>query len=419
MFTNYFIKKKIQALVSDAGGRPHRSLSLDEARSLLVLYNIEDHEDVMPTGTAPCKTACPAHVPVQGYLKLAAQGKYQEALALIKKDNPFPAVCGRVCNKRCEEACTRGTIDQAVAIDAVKKFLAEQDLHAETRYIPPVVVASSRLTGWDQKIAIIGAGPAGMEAAVTLKQRGFDVVVFDKRDEIGGNLHVAKKPPFKGKFEWAIDYYKSMAKKLNITMKLGKEVTAQEVLALKPYSILVATGSNVISIPLEGLDQVQTVQAHDVLANDMQFANKKVVVIGGGITGLETALYINRQGTNQVSVVDMLPEWPVDMLDMRYQNEALLEVRHCNDQGVALFYNNKVVKFADGKLFIESTKDGEVKELPADVIVLSVGVKPNDALWQELLASGHPSVWKAGDAIATGKINKAVLHGSKFGYSLN
>lgn len=226
-------------------------------------------------------------------------------------------------------------------------------------------------------------------------------------------------PPFKGKFEWAIDYYKSMAKKLNITMKLGKEVTAQEVLALKPYSILVATGSNVISIPLEGLDQVQTVQAHDVLANDMQFANKKVVVIGGGITGLETALYINRQGTNQVSVVDMLPEWPVDMLDMRYQNEALLEVRHCNDQGVALFYNNKVVKFADGKLFIESTKDGEVKELPADVIVLSVGVKPNDALWQELLASGHPSVWKAGDAIATGKINKAVLHGSKFGYSLN
>ena len=89
-------------------------------------------------------------------------------------------------------------------------------------------------------------------------------------------------------------------------------------------------------------------------------------------------------------MVDMLPEWPVDMLDMRYQNEALLEVRHCNDQGVALFYNNKVVKFADGKLFIESTKDGEVKELPADVIVLSVGVKPNDALWQGLLASGPP-----------------------------
>ena len=223
----------------------------------------------------------------------------------------------------------------------------------------------------------------------------------------------------KGKTTDALKSLMKLAPKTAAVVRGGQEVTAQEVLALKPYSILVATGSNVISIPLEGLDQVQTVQAHDVLANDMQFANKKVVVIGGGITGLETALYINRQGTNQVSVVDMLPEWPVDMLDMRYQNEALLEVRHCNDQGVALFYNNKVVKFADGKLFIESTKDGEAKALPADVIVLSVGVKPNDALWQELLASGHPSVWKAGDAIATGKINKAVLHGSKFGYSLN
>ena len=135
-------------------------------------YRDNNRKNCYDKGTAPCKTACPAHVAVQGYLKLAAQGKYQEALALIKKDNPFPAVCGRVCNKRCEEACTRGTIDQAVAIDAVKKFLAEQDLHAETRYIPPVVVASSRLTGWDQKIAIIGAGPAGLSAAYYLATRG-------------------------------------------------------------------------------------------------------------------------------------------------------------------------------------------------------------------------------------------------------
>lgn len=107
-------------------------------------YRDNNQKNCYDKGTAPCKTACPAHVAVQGYLKLAAQGKYQEALALIKKDNPFPAVCGRICNKRCEEACTRGTIDQAVAIDAVKKFLAEQDLNADTRYIPPVVIASNR-----------------------------------------------------------------------------------------------------------------------------------------------------------------------------------------------------------------------------------------------------------------------------------
>lgn len=267
-------------------------------------------------------------------------------------------------------------------------------------------------------VAVIGAGPAGMEAAVTLKQRGFDVVVFDKSNKIGGNLHVAKKPPFKGKFEWAADYYVSMAKKLGITMKLGKEVTADEVLALEPYSIFVATGSNPVSAPIEGLDKVQVVQSHDVLVDEMQFANQNVVVIGGGITGLETALFINRQGTNKVTVVDMLPPFPVDMLDMRYQMEALLEMRHCTEQGVTMRYNSKVVKFADGALHIESTEDGTPDRLPADVIVMSVGVKPNDALYQELLTK-HPSVWKGGDVLAIGKINKAVVHGSKFGVSLN
>ena len=122
------------------------------------------------SGTAPCKTACPAHVPVQGYLKMANQGRYKEALALIKRENPFPAVCGRVCNKRCEEACTRGTIDQAVAIDDVKKFLAELDLKAETRYVPEKVVA--KVVGeFDDKIAIIGAGPAGLSAALRGSKR--------------------------------------------------------------------------------------------------------------------------------------------------------------------------------------------------------------------------------------------------------
>ena len=114
-----------------------------------------------PTGSAPCKAACPAHVPVQAYLQKAKEGKYQEAVELIRTMNPFPAVCGRICNKRCEDACTRGNVDQAVSIDAVKKFLAEQDLKAETRYIPPVVIASNQKTHWTQKIAIIGGGPAG------------------------------------------------------------------------------------------------------------------------------------------------------------------------------------------------------------------------------------------------------------------
>lgn len=152
-------------------------------------WNVDYHEnkvDTVETGTAPCKTACPAHIAVQGYLRLAAQGRYRDALALIKKENPFPAVCGRICNHVCETECTRGSIDEAVAIDEVKRFIADQDLNAETRYIPPMVNQTGE--PYPEKIAIIGAGPAGMSCAFYLAQKGYRPVVFDKAGRPGGML---------------------------------------------------------------------------------------------------------------------------------------------------------------------------------------------------------------------------------------
>ena len=119
-------------------------------------YRNKNRIETYDTGTAPCKTACPAHIAVQGYLKLASQGRYTDALALIKRENPLPAVCGRICNRRCEDACTRGRVDAAVAIDEVKKFIADRDFDASTRYIPPAVVPRVQ-GGFDDKIAIIGA----------------------------------------------------------------------------------------------------------------------------------------------------------------------------------------------------------------------------------------------------------------------
>ncbi|MBQ2061153.1 MAG: NAD(P)-binding protein, partial [Oscillospiraceae bacterium] len=144
----------------------------------------ENREDTVATGTAPCKTACPAHIAVQGYLRLAAQGRYTEALQLIKKENPFPAVCGRICNHACETECTRGTLDQAVAIDEVKRFIADHDLHAETRYIPPMINQTGK--PYPEKIAIIGAGPAGMTAAYYLAAKGYKPTVFEKEERPGG-----------------------------------------------------------------------------------------------------------------------------------------------------------------------------------------------------------------------------------------
>jgi len=275
------------------------------------------------------------------------------------------------------------------------------------------------VNGDGRVVAIIGAGPAGMEAAVTLKQRGFKPVVFEKENRIGGNVNIAKKPPFKGKFQWQITYYENMAKKLGIDVRLGTEATVEKVLALNPYSILVAAGSEVTAPPIPGLDTVETVQSRDILDQDMVYENKKMAVIGGGITGMEVALYLRAQG-NEVAVIDMLPEWALKMGGgARYMMEAKLETEHCYEKGVKMCYNNEVLGYADGKLNLKSVIDESETALEADVIVLSTGVKPNDKLFNELLAAGHPSVWKVGDANFTDKIWKAVMNGSKFAVHLN
>ena len=150
-------------------------------------YRDNNRINCYETGTSPCKVACPAHIAVQGYIKLVKDGRFEDALALIKKDNPFPAICGRVCNKRCETACTRNLIDEAVSIDEIKKFVAERDLHAETRYIPEIIIPSN-LGKWKEKIAIIGSGPAGLSCAYYLATKGYEPVVFEKSNKPGGML---------------------------------------------------------------------------------------------------------------------------------------------------------------------------------------------------------------------------------------
>lgn len=115
-----------------------------------------NRSEALETGTAPCKTECPSHISIPAYIKLAGEGKYKQALKLIKKDNPFPAVCGRICPALCEAGCTRGDFDEAIAIDDIKKFVAEKDLNEDERYIPDI-----KHDYTDKHIAVIGAGPAG------------------------------------------------------------------------------------------------------------------------------------------------------------------------------------------------------------------------------------------------------------------
>ena len=181
------------------------------------------------TGTAPCKTACPAHIGIQGYLQLAKEGRYEDALALIKKDNPLPAVCGHVCNRRCEDACTRGTIDEAVAIDEVKRFIAERDLNAETRFIPKKIIPSLK-GGFKEKIAIIGAGPAGLSCAYFLALTGYKPTIFEKNAEPGGMLRYGI-PSYKLEKDLLaaeIDVIRQLGVEIRCGVEVGKDVTIED-----------------------------------------------------------------------------------------------------------------------------------------------------------------------------------------------
>ena len=206
------------------------------------------------TGTAPCKTACPAHLPVQGYIKMASQGRYMDALKLIKNENPFPAVCGAICNRRCEDACTRGTIDEPIAIDEIKKFIAAKEINEKDRYIPKTVNHEGKQ--FEEKIAIVGAGPAGMSAAYYLRCKGYPVTVFEREDKAGGML-LNGIPSFrleKDVIAAEIEVLKTMGVEFRFGIDVGSDVTIQQLRdeGYKAFYIAIgARGGRMVGVPGE------------------------------------------------------------------------------------------------------------------------------------------------------------------------
>ena len=259
-----------------------------------------NREYIAPEGTAPCKTACPAHIAVQGYIKLAAQGRYLEALELIKKENPLPAVCGRICNRKCEDECTRANIDRAVAIDEVKKFIADQELRRDTRFVPKKLYDYS-----DKKVAVIGAGPAGLSCAYYLAADNYRVTVFDKNDLPGGMLRYGI-PSFrleKTVLDAEIDVLKELGVIFRCGVEIGKDLTIAQLREQGYDAIYLAVGaqkSSTLGIPGEelkgvwgGIDFLR-----EVNAGRRPAVGRKVVVVGGGNVAMDVARAAVRLGAD-------------------------------------------------------------------------------------------------------------------------
>ena len=272
----------------------------------------EDNEiNCYDTGTSPCKTACPAHIAVQGYIKMAAQGRYMDALKLIKQDNPFPAVCGSICNRRCEEECTRGDVDRAVAIDEIKKFIAEQELKEENRYIPPIKNFRPTLEKFPEKIAIIGAGPAGMSCAYYLAMMGYEnVTVFDRNAVPGGMLTLGI-PSFrleKDVVNAEIEVLRRMGVEFKCGVDVGKDVTLAQLREQGYKAFYLAIGaqkSAPLGVPgeelegvLGGVDFLRRVNLGEKPA-----IGEKCAVIGGGNVAMDVCRTALRLGAKDTYVL--------------------------------------------------------------------------------------------------------------------
>ena len=273
-------------------------------------YNIDyrtTRTDTMPSGTAPCKAECPAHVPVQGYIKLAAQGRYTEALELIKKENPFPAVCGRICNKACEDACTRGSVDAPIAIDDIKKFIAGKDLEAEHRFVPKMVNQTGK--PYEEKIAVIGSGPAGLTCAYYLALKGYPVTVFEKEKELGGMLTLGI-PSFrleKDVIRAEIDILRDLGVQFKTGVAVGTDITLDALRAEGFKAFYLAVGASrgaKLRCPgkelpgvMTGIDFLRAVNLGEAPA-----IGTSVAVIGGGNVAIDVARAAVRLGA-EVTVV--------------------------------------------------------------------------------------------------------------------
>lgn len=259
-------------------------------------------------GTAPCKTACPVHIGIQGYLQLAKEGRYEDALALIKKDNPLPAVCGHVCNRRCEDACTRGTIDEAVAIDEVKRFIAERDLNAETRFIPKKTIPSLK-GGFEEKIAIIGAGPAGLSCAYFLALTGYKPTIFEKNAEPGGMLRYGI-PSYKLEKDLLaaeIDVIRQLGVEIRCGVEVGKDVTIEDLREQGYKGFYAAIGCQRGRKPgISGENAEGAYAAVDFLreagAKESFALEGDVVVVGGGNVAIDAARISSRCTDAKISM---------------------------------------------------------------------------------------------------------------------
>ena len=253
---------------------------------------------------------------------------------------------------------------------------------------------------------VVGAGPAGLKAAETLLRRGFAVKVLEKEEKLGGQVKTAATCLLKDKLIWCIEDLLVSVKKLGGEVITGVEATAESILAMKPYAVVIATGGvPIVPKSIKGVDGANVCTAPEIIHGTKKFENQRVAVIGSGLTGLETAEFLAEWG-NDVTVVEMANEVsPGGWFQLVDDELSRLE-----PAGVKFRTGMKLLEVSEGKILCENVKTGSVQALDADSVVLSLGVRPVNGLAKELDGKVKNLVC-AGDSIKSGTIANAVRSG--------
>lgn len=398
---------------------------------------------------APCTNACPAEVDVPSYVALVAQGRYAEGLEVHYRQNPFPSICGRVCPAFCEGKCRRGSIDEPIAIRAVKRFMADQAM--DRSWTPPIYGGPKQ-----EKVAVVGAGPAGLTAALRLVQRGYRVTVFEKLPVAGGMMAVGI-PDYRlprDILELEVANIRRAGVEIQCEQALGRDFTLDELLDEEGYSaVVLAIGAHKSrQLRIEGEEKEGVMPGvsflrHVALGDSPDLKGKRVGVVGGGDVAIDAVRTAWRLGASEVHVV-----YRRRREDMPAHEE---EIEAAEAEGAVFhFLSNPVRVLGDGCVSGveclrhvpgEFDRSGRRRPIPIpdsefvielDVLIPAIGQSPDQSCVEQgaeveiqrnetfvvnsALGTPRPGVFAAGDAVlGPATVVQAVAQGNAVARSVD
>jgi heterodisulfide reductase subunit A-like polyferredoxin len=436
--------------------------NLSQRRAAFKLYpqGVPNAFAIEKLGVSPCRDACPAGQRAQGYIALIREGRYEDALRVIKEDNPFPGICGRICNHRCEDACNRGLIDEPINIRALKRFVTDKVYEKPREPVPPAEPIH------DQRVAIIGAGPCGLTTAQDLARLGYPVTIFEALPVAGGMLRVGV-PEYRLPTE-IIEREVADILDLGVDLRLNTTVEDLDQLFDQGFeAVLIAVGAHEgIRLPIPGADldgvlintrflrDVRLEKYADAAGKNEPDSDKKVLgetvlVLGGGNVAIDCARSALRLGA-QVQLAclesrDDMPchAWEADAAEEEgvviHPDRSFLRIVDDGDGHTAGVECSRVAHFEfdhEGRLEVETVPDSE-HIIEADTVIFSVGQRaglafiPDDAgvgitaqrtiaINPNTMAATRPGVFAAGDSVSgTAFVIEAVASGHQAAESIH